>query len=347
MQVMDIVNRAVMKSGVVSNFNPDEVPEDIQQRAADVLRHEIIPELNCDRSVDVSEIVIPFSPERCTIDLITTPLDYEGYIIGSVPQTYDDLRKKSRYDRPHPLTPVWYYPNIVSLLYDAGYAQPGEPGTIGTPTDKWPTDQFGNYRPLYCWTADWKLVCLSKPVSGNDQKDDDLLDKRYNVPFYPAYIDEVYRAADGAELKYLHHGEMVSAEFRYSSLVFTLEDNITRMTVRFNPNYGNSPTLLVLPVPVKIINSFQEDQPWEGEIVAPAKFYPFLLNILAWRMAFEYGVDTEPKMQNFATISYGNIVKNKVKREHPQDIPRKIFNYLRTGVGYRVGGTGYNGGYNG
>ena len=50
MQVMDIINRAVMKSGVVSNFNPDEVPEDIQQRAADVLRNEIIEDLNCDRA---------------------------------------------------------------------------------------------------------------------------------------------------------------------------------------------------------------------------------------------------------------------------------------------------------
>lgn len=346
MLIMDIVNRAVMKSGVVSSFNKDEVPEDIQERAADVLRNEIIPELNCDRAVDVSETVIPYEPKRGAVDLITTPDDYEGYIIGSVPQTYDELREKRLYTPPHPLPPLWYYPSIVSLLYDIGYSMPGEPGTIGTPTDRWPTDQFGNYRELFCWTSDWKLVCLSKPKSGNGDKDDDLWDKRYNIPFYPAYIDEVYRAGDGAELKYLHHGEMVSAQYRHAQLVFTVEDNITRMTIRFNPNFGNSPVLVVVPVPVRVTNVFQSPNPWEGEVIAPRKFFSFLLNILAFRMAAEYHVDTEASMKEQATIAYNNIIKNKVKREHPQDIERRIFSYLRTGTGL-PGNRGAYGGYDG
>ena len=63
------------------------------------------------------------------------------------------------------------------------------------------------------WTSDFNY--RRNPSLGTA----DFVNKRYNVPFYPAYIDEVYRAADGAPL--VHHGEMVSAEFRHSQLVFT------------------------------------------------------------------------------------------------------------------------------
>lgn len=347
MQVMDIINRAVMKSGVVSSFNPDEVPEDIQQRAADVLRNEIIFDLNCDRAVDVSETVITFRPKRGVVDLITTPLDYEHYIVGSVPETYDELRHKEPFVAPG--IDAYYYPNIRALLATLGYATPGMPTTIGTRTDKWPTDQFGNYREVYAWTSDFKLVCLSKPSSQTAEINDELLDARYNVPFYPAYIDEVYRAGDGAPLQYLHHGEMVSAEFRHSQLVYTIEDNITRMTVRFNPCFGDASVMLVLPVPVKVLNSFEEPNPWEGEVIAPMKFFSFLVNMLAWRMAAEYGVDTKAEMKELSTTSYINIIKNKVKREHPQDIERRIFHYLRRARGFRtgVGGNGYSGGFYG
>ena len=347
MQVMDIINRAVMKSGVVSNFNPDEVPEDIQQRASDVLRNEIIVDLNCDRAVDVSEVVIPFTPKNGRIDLITTPLDYEHFIAGSVTETYDELRQKEHYVNVGAHIDAYYYPSIRQLLFQLGYANPGMPTTIGTRTDKWPTTQFGEYREIYVWTSDWKLVCISKPRSDSSDADDELLDWRYNVPFYPAYIDELYRASDGAPLKYLHHGEMVSSEFRGANLVYTLEDNITRMTIILNRVYGSAPVLVVLPVPVKVINSFQEPNPWEGEIIAPLKFRSFLINMLAWRMAYEYGIDTKNDMRVESTASYSNIIKNKVKREHPQDIERRIFHYLRRGHGSRTAPAAYGGGYYG
>ena len=68
MQVMDIVNRAVINAGIVPSFNPDEVPEDIQQRAADVLRNEIIPDMNCDRTLDMTEIAVPMCPRNGIID---------------------------------------------------------------------------------------------------------------------------------------------------------------------------------------------------------------------------------------------------------------------------------------
>ena len=51
MRVMDIVTRAVMNAGIVPSFNPDEVPEDIQARASDVLRNELIPQPEDDETV--------------------------------------------------------------------------------------------------------------------------------------------------------------------------------------------------------------------------------------------------------------------------------------------------------
>lgn len=361
MQVMDIVNRAVMKSGVVSNFNPDEVPEDIQQRAADVLRNEIIEDLNCDRAVDISETVVTLTPEDSKIDLITTPLDYERVIYGSVAPTSATLLKTelTAHGPEEARYPVYILKNLGLLLDEMKIAKyEGFDDTV-KPTDKWPTDQFGNYRDIAVWTSDFKLIKVDKPDEDGyvsclwhnyyDWDATVLIDKRYNVPFYPAYIDEVYRANDGAPLMYIHHGEMVSAEFRHSQLVFTLEDNITRMTIRFTRNFNNSPAAIVLPVPVKVINSYEEPNPWQGEIVAPRKFRSFLINMLAWRMAIEYGVDTKENMRLQSTTSYTNIIKNKVKREHPQDIERQIFHYLRRGHGFRtgVGGNGYSGGYYG
>lgn len=355
MQVMDIVNRAVMKSGVVSNFNPDEVPEDIQQRAADVLRNEIIEDLNCDRAVDISETVVTLTPKEDKIDLITTPLDYGKFIIGSVGETAPFLMECITRSLAPGAQPVYIPTHLVDLLEELGYYRldPEYSGTRYTnlvKTDKWPTTQFGEYRDLALWTSDFKLIevpaNLGNPYSVEQP---DFVNKRYNVPFYPAYIDEVYRANDGAPLMYIHHGEMVSAEFRHSQLVFTLEDNITRMTIRFTRNFNNSPAAIVLPVPVKVINSYEEPNPWQGEIVAPRKFRSFLINMLAWRMAIEYGVDTKEDMRQQSTVSYSNIIKNKVKREHPQDIERRIFHYLRRGHGFRtgVGGNGYSGGYYG
>lgn len=352
MHVMDIVNRAVMKSGVVSSFNPDEVPEDIQQRGADVLRNEIIPDLNCDRAVDITETVIQYTPKNGKIHLVTTPLDYDAYIFPTVDVTAAELNKTMTMTLVVHGTPTPVMTKLIDLLKEMGLVE--DLGGM-TPysnlgiTNKWPSDQLGQLRKIAFWTDDVKLYEVEPDLSllyGTATPD--FVNYKYNIPFYPAYVGEVYRASDGAEFRYLHHGEMVSAEFRYSQLVYTVEDNITKMSVVFNKQAFVPPVLLVLPVPVKVINSFEEENPWDGDVVAPQKFFSFLINILAWRMAAEYGVDTEAKMEKQATVSYSNIVKNKIKREHPQDIPRKIFEYLRCkGRLAPVETNGYTGGFYG
>ena len=107
--------------------------------------------------------------------------------------------------------------------------------------------------------------------------------------------------------------------------------------------------MVVLPMPIRVINSYDEPNPWEGEIVASDKFRSYLIAVLGWRMASEYGVTTVDAMKKLVDVAYQAILKNPSKREHKQDISRKISNYLERGRGWRAGanGNGYAGGFNG
>jgi hypothetical protein len=341
---MDIVTRAVMNAGIVPSFNPEEVPEDIQARAADVLRNELIPQINCDRSLDITEIVYPASPKNCILDLKTPPLDYEYAILGVVPYSYRQFVEKAVI-MAHGVT-IYWYKNVVEWLYENGYMQDPTPATTNR-TDKWPCDQFGTQRTAYVWTADYKLVNVSKPIAANGDIDNELLDPRYNLPFAPMRVEEVYRATDGMPLQYVHAGEFVSSEFRYSTLVYMTEDYADRLRIRFTPNLGGAKVLVILPVPIKCVNSYEEPNPWEGAIIAPEKFRGYLIAKLAFRMAIEYGVSTAEQMKVLENTAYQALLKNPSKHEHAQDVSRKISNYLERGRVYGMNGNGYSGGFHG
>lgn len=338
MQVMDIVNRAAMNCGVASSFNPDEVPEDIQARGSDILRHEIIPMMNCDRTLDITEIVYPATPQNGCVSLITPPTDSNIFIMGQVTEDYQTLNKRQSIAIGS--VTKWFCPNIRDVLINHGYIEPFIP-TQDPKTAKWPCDQFGNERDIYCWTSDFKLIKMATEA-GPENEDDELLDKRYNIPFSPMRVEGVFRACDGAELQYLHAAEMVSAEFRHSQLVYGVEDLPDRMLIRLNRSYGSEPLLLVLPIPLKIVNTFDNPKPWEGTVIAPEKFRSYLIAKLAYRLAIEYGLDTAPAMAKLVEESYQAIIKNISKRHHAQDIPRRIADYLHRGYDR---GTMYGGGY--
>lgn len=341
MQVMDIVNRAAMNCGVASSFNPDEVPEDIQARGADILRHEIIPMVNCDRTLDITETVYPATPVNNVISLTPTPTDFTEFILGQTDKTYDLLTTIKEVS-VGPLTKQ-YYPEIRSLLISHGFIEPGMPGEdINTP--KWPCDQFGVYRKVYVWTSDYKLVDVSSTDATN-RPPDTLVDNRYNIPFNPMRVEAVVRADDGAPLQYLHTEEMVTAEYRHSPMVYAVEDQPGRMVIRTNPELGAQRLLLVIPIPLKIVNSFDEPNPWQGTIVAPEKFRAFLIAKLAYRLAVEYGLDTAELMSQLTTEAYQALIKNLSKRHRSQDIPLRVSEYLGRGVNGRFFGKldGYGG----
>ena len=339
MQVMDIVNRAAMNCGVASSFNPDEVPEDIQARGSDSLRHEIIPMMNCDRTLDITEIVYPATPQNGCVSLITPPTDSNIFIMGQVVEDYQTLNKRQSITIGS--VTKWFCPNIRDVLINHGYIEPFIP-TQDPKTAKWPCSQFENeYRDIYCWTSDFKLIKMATEA-GPESEDDELLDKRYNIPFSPMRVEGVFRACDGAELQYLHAAEMVSAEFRHSQLVYGVEDLPDRMLIRLNRSYGSEPLLLILPIPLKIVNTFDNPKPLEWTVIAPEKFRSYFIAKLAYRLAIEYGLDTAPAMAKLVEESYQALIKNISKRHHAQDIPRRIADYLHRGYDR---GTMYGGGY--
>lgn len=350
MQVMDIVNRALFKSGAVPSFNPDEVPEDMQQHAADVLRNEIISDLNCDRTLDITEIVKPFKPEFGIVDLTTPPLDYPFQIYGPVKQPYGWFMSEWKAVTPAQST----FTHIWDFLEERGLVTIAANYAVVTPTTEWDTDQFGKYRSIAIWTSDFRLIEVKITDTGSfmfmyanpseTQADfkKRITNHQYTVPFAPMRVTEVYKASSGEELKYVHAGEFVSAEFRYAMYVYMTEDLMGTLRIRFHPNFGDEPVLLVLPVPITVRNTFEEPEIYQGEIIAPDKFRSFLIYQLAYCMAVDYGISTDQKMLTQSAKSYMGLVRNLNKQEHPQDIERKIFNYLQRGRTWR--GNGYTGG---
>ena len=345
MQVMDIVNRAAMQSGVVPSFNPDEVPEDIQARGADILRHEIIPSMNCDRTLDITEVVQVFHPVRGVVDLVTTPLNYPREIYGTVPLHSSELLRVDH--TVYMGQDVEYLPNIKTLLENMGLTSGTTTPTQLNITDKWPTDFVGNPRDIAIWSEDMKLIEIDHTSQCSPTSTG--INPTYNVPFAPMRVGEVFRASDGAPLQYVHAGEFVSSEFRYAQLIFTSEDYVGKLRLRFTPSFGCTPVMVVLPMPLKIVNSYEEPNPWQGEIVAPEKFRSYLVAKLAYRLAIEYGVSTAEAMRILAADAYQCLLKNLSKHDHPQDLERKISHYLGRNRGWRVGanGNGYGGGFNG
>ena len=328
-----------MNAGIVPSFNPDEVPEDIQQRAADVLRNEIIPTINCDRTLDMTEIAVPMHPVNGIIDLRTTPLDYPNQIYRAVPYTGKQLLE---------VNATGDMENLIAALTELGLLD--DPVTR---SEEWPTDQFGEARGVALWSQDFKLIEVKADLSQlhgtNQDTTKKMLNHRYNLPFTPMRVEQVIRASDGAVLQYLHTGEFVSTEFRYTQLVYATEDYPDCLRIRFTPSYGPASTLLIMPVPIRVINSYEEPEPWQGTIVAPNKFRAYLIAKLAFWMAMEYGVSTAEAMKVKENIAYQALLKNPSKRDHPQDISRKIYHLLQRGRGWRAGinGNGYAGGFNG
>ena len=336
MELLDIVHRAIRKSGVSSSFNEDEIPEDIEKCGSDILRNEIVPELNCDRTLDLTETVMVFTPVNNQIVLRDVPPEYDRQVVEPVDLPSGILLKGDQYGRAT---------NVIDLLVDLGYIEWN--GTGYDRTRKWQSDVFGHYRKMAIWSSDYKLIEL--PVADNIASwlaEDLHVNRIYNVPFPAMRVVSVTRVTDGVPLDYIHASEMVSAEFRYSALVYTTEDYEDRHRIIFTPNSGQVTVAVVVPVPVRIINTFEEPHPHEGRIIAPRKFRAFLTNILAWRLASEFGVSTKDEMKELTVISYGMLKRNLSKEMHKQDTDRRINAYLERGRGTSTRGR-YGSGYNG
>lgn len=321
MEILDIAHRAIQRSGVLPSFNRDECPEDYEQRACDVLVNELVNDMNCDRTLDMTEVALPFKPTNNILDLCC-PEDSEDRHILTLPYTCDYLVK---YEQPS-----GQYTNLSQALANIGVA--AHP----------PRNGVGEQLALGIWSIDNKFIEV--PVQDLSAITELQVNLRYNVPFPPMRVEGVYEMWTGIELDYKHAGEFVSSEYFRCEHVFMVEDYPNKVRIKFHPEFADKPVNVVLPVPIQCVNYLDSPRPWSGRIIAPKKYYGYLIAELAARTAEEYGVASAPGLRKSADNEYNKLVRNYPKRQHHVDIPKKIADTLGRVPGMTVLGSGYNGG---
>lgn len=331
MEILDIVHRAIQRSQLIPGFNPDECPEDYEQRVSDILVNELITDMNNDRGLDVTETVVAVRPVNGIIDLIAPPQDV--WFIVTLPYTAQYLLEV----RSAPGGGASYDNLIVALA------------AIGLTDDTMPRDPTGELIPLGIWTQDLKFLECPKDIpSAYAQMSNSVeVNPIYNVPFVPARVEGVVEAGTGVEFDYKHAKEFISAEFRHAKYVYMDEGYEGKMRVRFHKEFADGIVELVLPVPATVVNYFDSPKPWNGKIIAPVKFREYLIATLSYRIADEYGLASAPSCERAANRAYNNLLKNYPKRQHSMNINRKIGDSLRRPAGSVTSADGFYGGYNG
>ena len=329
MEILDIVHRAIQRSQLIPGFNPDECPEDYEQRVSDILVNELIPDMNNDRGLDLTETVVPVRPSCGVVDLQAPPIDCGRFIV-TLPYPSSYLLEVVGGIGPT-------YHNLIMALE-----------AIGIDEDHMPRDPTGDLIPLGIWTRDLKFLECPKTLplayaqTGNEVK----INPIYNVPFTPMRVEGIVEAETGLEVEYKHAMEFISAEFRYAKYVYMDEVYENKIRVRFHKEFSDAPVEIVIPVPVTTINYFDSPKPWNGKIIAPMKFREYLISALAFRVADEYGIASAPGCEKAMIRAYNMLLKNYPKRQHRVDVNRRISDTLRRPMGDQLVGI-TNGGYNG
>ena len=331
MEVLDIVHRAIQRSQLIPGFNPDECPEDYEQRVSDILVNELITDMNNDRGLDLTETVIRLRPVQGIIDMVAPPADINRFIV-TLPYRSEYLLEVETVANESS------YSNLVNAL-----------AAIGLTDDTMPRDPTGDLIPVGVWTQDLKFLECPKALPSEYAQGENIVTVNpvYNVPFAPARVEGVVEADTGVEFDYKHAREFISAEFRHAKYVYMDEVYENKMRVHFHREYADGPVELVLPVPVTVVNFLDSPKPWNGKVIAPVKFREYLIATLAYRIADEYGLASAPSCEKAAVRAYNNLLKNYPKRQHSMNVNRRIADTLRRPAGCVTSADGFYGGYNG
>ena len=304
MEVLEIVQSAAFKSGLVPSFNPDELPGDIQDAGRTILQNEILPMLNCDRTLDITVTSRVYQPNNGHI--VLTPY--------SQPHENEKLLGYSRYTSAELRADQTKFFNEAARL-DQSFN-----------TNNWPTDDFGNPIVASMWSADIILV------SGYSTDDNDIVVVRddINIDFPPMRVDSVLDESSRIKYEYLYREEYERVLKAAMPCVYTTEEYSDKIVVIIN---GTSDLKrLILPVPLQIINITHDHQ---GTIIAPPKFKRYLIDATAVSLAIVYGLSTVQSMQQQAEQSYQMLKKNKPQPMHKASPSEEINDVLRHNVGGR------------
>lgn len=301
MDVLDLVQSAAFKSGIVSSFSQDDMPGDVLDAGIKLLSGQILPQLNCDRTIDITTTCRVYTPERGRIVLTPLKQPLQDFILlGYSKYTADDLFRTSNS----------HWPEEIGRFHP------------GWDTD-WPVNDFGDPLTLAMWSKDCKLVhgtsrlaCIIGPE---------------NIDFMPMRVDSIIDISTGVKLTYTYRDEFEQAISVVPSIpgIYALEEYDDKVVVFIKGTPG--PKKLILPVPLTLIN---QDAQHPGEIVAPPKFRKYLIDATAVQLAIVYGVSTVEAMKAEAAASYNMLKKNHTQPLHQVNVADRMNDIIRGGRTY-------------
>lgn len=319
MEVLDIVQSAAFKSGIISSFNPDELPDDVLKAGIAALTNEILPSLNCDRTIDITVTSRTYVPTNNRIVLCPFKQPADNFVIlGHTHYTAKELHEG----------------HDANGLSTWGYAlQEFNPGLVHALAhswnrgSEWPVNDFSEYTTFAMWSTDMHLVYSDTTIYPT-------IHESANIDFPPMRVDAVLEEGPRIPYEYKYRDEFEQAKL-LSTLpgIYTTEEYDDRIIILLNGTPAAK--CLILPVPLQIVNS---DYAHPGTIKAPEKFRRYLIDCTAVSLAIIYGVSTVQAMQQQAAVSYNLLKKNKPQPLHEADVREEVAQKLRR---YPFGGRFY------
>ena len=302
MDVLEIVQSAAFKSGVISSFNPDDLPGDILAAGQNALINEIIPSLNCDRTIDITVTSRIYRPENDRIILRPFCPKDNHEMLGYSNNSANDL-----------LDPTLWEKAVVALRPEW--------------KNDWPVNDLGKPRVGCIWSIDNQLIVgssLSKSA----------IEPGVNIDFPPMRVDAVLDASTRIAYDFTYRTEFEQLLNTTLPGVYTVEEYADGLVILLRGT--TDAKCVVLPVPLQVINISHDHA---GTIVAPDKFRRYLIDSTAVSLAVIYGMSTLPAMQQQQAASYNLIKKNKPQPRHSANVAEQIATTLRRNI--RLGGRFY------
>lgn len=302
MEVLELVQSAAFKAGIIPSFNPDELPADILDAGINALTNEILPGLNCDRTLDITITARTYTPVGGRIELRPYRPVSNSKLVGYSKYTLAELEANDGF----------------LVFSEARRLDP----TFDTGEDPWPTDDFGNPIAAMMWSSDIHMIgCYTTGSS------DTIVTTAANIDFPPMRVDAVIEEGSLIPYEYLYREEFERTFRTGLPGVYTTEEYDDRIVVLINGS--DRPKKLILPVPLQIIN---QSYSRAGTINAPEKFRRYLIDAIAVALAITYGVATVQQMQQQMAQSYQLLKKNKPQPLHKANVSEMICDKLRRDV---------------
>ena len=301
MEVLELVQSAAFKAGIIPSFNPDELPEDVLNAGKNALVNEILPGLNCDRTLDITNTCRVYTPVGGRIELRPQPQPTENNkIVGYSKYTLAELTADT----------AKFFAEVNRL----------DPTFV---LGSWPTDDFGQPISAAMWSSDIKMIRGAETGIGEIV----IPMQDINIDFPPMRVDAVIEDGSLVPYEYLYREEFERTFRTGLPGVYTTEEYDDRIVVLINGS--DRPKKLILPVPLQIINRSHDSA---GTINAPEKFRRYLIDAIAVALAITYGVATVQQMQQQMAQSYQLLKKNKPQPLHKANVSEMICDKLRRDV---------------